>query len=54
MGHSLSLVIEFYFAARHPAVLSVFNVWKLNGNHQRFLITRCKDEIGSFQDSFSD
>jgi len=49
----LSLVIEFYFAAaRHPAI--VFNVWKLNGNDKRFLITHGKVEIGSFQDIFSD
>jgi len=36
------------------AVLSVFNVWKLNANHKRFLIIRCKVEIGSFLDIFSD
>jgi len=54
MGRSLSLVIEFYFAARYPAVPSVFNVWKLNGNDKRFLITHCKVEIGSLQDIFSD
>jgi len=36
------------------AVPAVFNVWKLNANHKRFLITHCKDEIGSFQDIFID
>jgi hypothetical protein len=32
----------------------VSNIGTLNSNHKPFLITRRNDEIGSFQDIFSD